>query len=205
MASVEFKFGDRVVHAGRPEWGTGVVTAAQNLTTDGSPSQRLTVRFERAGLKTVSTAIASLRAAPAADAGGEAPPAQTSPEDGAGWLGDLERKSPAQVLGTLPEATADPFASLEQRLRATVALYRFTKEGGSLLDWAAAQTGLADPLTAFSRHELEEHFNRFAVERDQHLRKLLRDAHKQPALVREVAASAPPSGREALRRLSAGR
>jgi hypothetical protein len=50
-----------VVHAGKPEWGVGVVSSAQNVTQDGKPSQRLTIRFERAGLKTVSTAVASIR------------------------------------------------------------------------------------------------------------------------------------------------
>ena len=35
MSATEFKFGDRVVHSGRPEWGTGVVTAVQPVIHEG--------------------------------------------------------------------------------------------------------------------------------------------------------------------------
>ena len=60
MPQIEFKFGDRVVHSLRPEWGTGVVTQAQSTIIDGKPAQRLTLRFDRAGLKTLSSPPAEL-------------------------------------------------------------------------------------------------------------------------------------------------
>ena len=49
MAGPQWSFGDRVIHAKRPEWGVGVVTAAQSVVEDGHPAQRVTIRFDRAG------------------------------------------------------------------------------------------------------------------------------------------------------------
>ena len=66
MPTREWSFGDKVVHAQKPEWGVGLVTGASGTTHEGQPCQRVVVRFERAGVKTLSTAIADLR--PAADA-----------------------------------------------------------------------------------------------------------------------------------------
>src|SRR5689334_4605995 len=61
MAAREWKLGDRLVHAGRPEWGIGEVRAAEATTQDGVRCQRLTIRFDRAGVKTISTAFADLK------------------------------------------------------------------------------------------------------------------------------------------------
>ena len=74
------------------------------------------------------------------------------------WQDRLSGRSPDEVMARLPEAATDPFSGLEARLKATLGLYRFTDQGGSLLDWAAAQSGLKDPLSEFSRHDLERHF-----------------------------------------------
>ena len=57
------KPGDRVRHAGRPEWGVGAVQSTEASAHEGKPCQRVTVRFEREGLKTLSTAFADLRSA----------------------------------------------------------------------------------------------------------------------------------------------
>ena len=61
MAVKEWKLGDRVVHAGRPEWGIGEIRGAEVTTQDGTKCQRITVRFERAGVKTLTTAFADLQ------------------------------------------------------------------------------------------------------------------------------------------------
>jgi hypothetical protein len=107
-------------------------------------------------------------------------------------------------MATLPEPATDPFASLESRLRATVHLYRFSDRGGSLLDWAAMQTGLRDPMSRFNRHELEDFFRRFAHARDEHLAELLREAMKKdPQLVARIAADAGPDAKAALKRAHA--
>ena len=185
MATREWKLGDRLVHAGRPEWGTGEVRSAESVVQDGQRCQRLTIRFDRAGVKTISTAFADLRtreempAMPAADADNKPDPLGPPSENYEG------------LLAALPEDATDPFRSRKTRLQSTLTLYRFTANGASLLDWAASQTGLKDPLSRFSRHELERSFSRFRVELDAHLRKLAFEMRKaDPTGLAEAAAAA---------------
>ncbi|HYE03160.1 MAG TPA: DUF3553 domain-containing protein [Phycisphaerales bacterium] len=201
MPAHQWSFGDRVVHAKRPEWGAGVVTAAQSIVDDGAPAQRLTIRFDRGGLKTLSTSHAELEPAAARPALGEQAPDQADPRTDAG-PGGPDPKAAEAVLTRVPEAASDPFVPLAERLRNTLALYRFTDAGGSLLDWAAAQSGLKDPLSRFNRHELELLFKKFAFARDEHLKKLVLDARrKDPAALGEALRAAPPGAQQALRRL----
>jgi hypothetical protein len=196
-STTHFQFGDRVVHHGRPEWGVGVVTAVQAATHEGASCQRLTCRFERAGLKTLTTAVADIR--PAEEA--SSPPAPGE-EESSGWLDQIESRDLPDRMARLPEETRDPFTTLETRLRSTLELYRFSDQGGSLLDWAAMQTRLKDPMTRFNRHELEEFFRRFAQNRDEHLRSLLLEAKKkEPDAIARVAASATPEARSAMQRV----
>ncbi len=203
METEQFSFGDRVVHAERPEWGTGTVTAAAPATVDGQRVQRLTIRFERAGLKTLSSHIADLRPADQHEA-----PAQgvASTNGEGGWLETLEAGDVQERMARLPEVVLDPFMSLRERIKATLHLYRFSDEGGPLLDWASTQTGLKDPLSRFSRHELEQLFRRYATNRDSHLASLLLEAkRKEPALLKQAVAAAPPSARSVVKRFNAGR
>lgn len=195
-AEHELKFGDRVIHADKPEWGSGVVSAAVPAIQDGKRCQRVTVRFERAGVKTLSTAFAHLR------------PADESPEieqaivtSNTGWLSDVGTKQVQEIMTRLPEAANDPFASMAARLKATLNLYRFSSTGGALMDWAAAQSGLKDPLSRFSRHELEEFFKRWEFTRAEHAKRLMGEAQRSdPKLVHEALAAAPEPARQALRR-----
>ena len=92
-------------------------------------------------------------------------------------------------MSRLPEAATDPFTSLEARLKATLTLYRFTDQGGSLLDWAAAQSALKDPLSEFSRHDLERLFQRFAFVRDEHLKKLVQEILREKLRMKSQALS----------------
>ena len=99
---------------------------------------------------------------------------QTS-KAGGGWLATLERsRRTSHELWELPDAMTDPFATLPQRLKATLDSYRFSTEARSLIEWAMAQTGLNDPLTKYARQELELGFARFARDRDNHLKQLVR-------------------------------
>jgi hypothetical protein len=238
----EWGFGDRVVHAQRPEWGHGIVTSAEDAVHEGTRCQRVKVRFERAGVKTLLTALAEL--APAGDRlsaeEAEAEPASAAPSAGAtpasgastgtalpapvvhagsgakagiaagletsgaggGWLDKAAATSPDEVMARIPEACTDPFRTLDQRLAATLQMYRFSDTGGSLIDWAAAQTGLKDPLSRFNRHELESFFKRFAFNRDEHLKKLVVELKKKdPALLGRTLRGAPPAAQQSLRRL----
>ena len=198
-AAPRFSISDRVVHAAKPEWGSGTVTGAAGATHDGTPCQRLSIRFERAGLKTVSTAFADIRPAgevhrnlkPKLDAHHEPLPIESA-----------DRREIQDIMTRMPETARDPFATPAKRLEATLALFRFEAQGGSLLDWAAAQSGLPDPLSRFNRHELEEYYRMFEKNLRSHLSKVVREANNVPAqeLVR-IAKSAPPAARQALQKL----
>jgi len=198
-----FQIGDRVTHSAKPEWGVGHVARASAESQDGQPVQRLTVRFERAGVKTLSTAHADLRpaqpeaATPTPDAEtGETPPAGAPSVD---------------VMTRVPEPARDPFAAPLERLGQTLSLYRFTREGASLLDWAAMQSGLVDPLTQFSRHDLEDLHDRFKRALDLHLGALVIEVKQAvgPDLraddLQKVISAAPPGARAALQRVGRGR
>ncbi len=217
--------GDRVVHTGKPEWGAGAVSSATRTTQDGKPCQLLTIRFDRAGVKTISTAFASL--IPAEDAGhiGFGPDPMVAPTASASTNGKSSHAAPskedefaARLMGApatgdiraamskLPEPATDPFSTPMDRFKATLALYRFQPTGGSLLDWAAMQSGLADPLSRFNRHELEKFFESFAIARDGHLRKAAGDARKaDPNAAAALIKGALPAAQQALRRSDAMR
>jgi Protein of unknown function (DUF3553) len=217
MQTKKWSKGERVIHATKPEWGHGEVVEAQSTSQDGKPCQRLVVKFSRAGTKTVSTAFADLRAA------GESPilaslarqaPEQDRPTSSNGHDGDLmldtaldaALNNPIEMMTRLPDSVTDPFLSLRKRALAALALYKFGESPSGLLDWAAVQTGLKDPMTRFNRHELEEYFVRFKITLDAHLKRLLKDVRKQePGLLPELQAAASPAGQQALRRADMGR
>ncbi len=200
MAQTSFKFGDRLVHTHKPEWGTGVVTAVQAVEQDGTPCQRVTLRFDRAGLKTLTTNIAELEHV-GEDTHPAAPVAGNQPDT---WLTKLENGTVEELMSRLPEATRDPFNTLQSRIEATLKLYRFSEHGGALIDWAAAQTGLKDPMMRFNRHELENLFKRFALARDTQLKALVIEGRrKDPITTEKLIATGPSAARDALRRLNA--
>jgi hypothetical protein len=197
MPEAIWRVGDRVYHAGKPEWGTGEVRAAEQGLIDGKRGQRLTVRFDRAGVKTIATQYADVRAA------GDAPRAEASDEPVEAALDTAELR---ERLVSLPEEATDPFKTRRARLQATLGLYRFTGQGGSLLDWAAVVSGLKDPLSRFNRHELEQFFQRFRGALDAHLKRLLFELKKDdPNAARELGPSSPPAAQQMLKRLDSGR
>lgn len=199
MPSREWKLGDRLIHAGRPEWGVGEVRSAEAASQDGARCQRLTIRFERAGVKTLTTAFADLRTPEEMGA----IPEETNDD---AWLKKAEAGDPEERMSRLPEPATDPFKSKRARLEATLNLYRFTAAGSSLLDWATAQSGLKDPLSRFNRHELESFFDRFKANLDAHLKRLAFEMRKEdPAGLAAATAAAPQPARIALRRADAGR
>lgn len=208
MASQRFEFGDRVRHAKRPEWGIGSVAKAELLP--GGGAQRLTIRFAGAGIKTLDTSHAELQrvveeaSAPVDD---DASPNVTDWDriGEAEWLAPMAQRKIEEAMVSLPEAARDAFRSLVDRVGFTVRLFRFDRSGRSLVEWAVAQTGLDDPLSRFNRHELEQYFDRWAYERDQHLRRLLRDCASENVDVNALLDGAPPTARAAARRVHAGR
>lgn len=221
MTASSWTKGDSVVHSTKPEWGHGEVIVAETMMHEGKPAQRLTIRFARAGTKTISTAFAKLLPAASQPRLSELPtPPEPAPvprgAQAANGRSDDHDPDPiakaaisaevASLMGTLPDAATDPFSSLKSRFRATLDLYRFTTTGGSLLDWASAQTGMKDPLARFNRHELEQWFQKFRIELDNHLRRVVREIKKQdPQGYAEVSAGASPAAARALRMVEAMR
>lgn len=207
MMRVEWKPGDRVLHRARPEWGVGSVTEAHKSVQDGQQCQRLTVRFDKGGLKTVSTAFADLHRVDSDTHAGSDPVFAPARSMSSGLsrpvaidAEDADLPDIRQKLAELPDEASDPFRPLPTRLRATVELYRYTDQGASLLAWATAMTGLADPLSKVSRHELEQAFERFVVVRDRHLAQLLHAAPKEGIDVAALTRSMPPEAQRALQR-----
>ena len=208
-----FKFGDGVFHAAKPEWGPGTVTRAENIVHEGHSAQRLDVRFASAGLKTINTGVVDLvpaeehhASAALGAGGGNAAGAATSTAASDGWLAKLENRRPADVMTQLPPTASDPFLTIWQRLQFTLDLYRFRREARSITEWAIAQSGLADPLARFNRHELETFFDRWARHRDRHLASLVFEASKlHGPQVKRMMAAARPEARQALQRAHARR
>ncbi|MDX9912738.1 MAG: DUF3553 domain-containing protein [Phycisphaerales bacterium] len=187
--STTYKSGDRIRHANCPEWGAGVVLGVEPATHDGAPCQSLRIRFERAGLKTLSTGVAPLQPAPAESDSGDAAPQTT--------------KDALERLYAVPDRAKDPFLPLGERLRNSLGLYRYTSSGSSLLDWAAAQTGLADPLSLLTRHDLESAFQRFRRNLDEHCAKVgLELVRSDPEAFRKATSGAPTDAQRVLQRLA---
>ena len=117
-----------------------------------------------------------------------------------GWLNDLEGQT--SELWALPDALTDPFASLGQRLKATLETYRYSIDSRALFDWAVRQTGLNDPLSKYNRTELEQAFPRFARDRDLHLRDIVRQLKRSDGFhaLKEAGRGLFPAGQSALDR-----
>lgn len=194
--------GDKVRHATKPEWGVGLVTAVEPAMVEGKPTQRLTIRFERAGVRKLAAIVAALEPA---DSGSKLQAAEEHAAATAA-LGQMDDSKIVEVLSQVPESARDPFRGLADRFKETLDLYRFSGEGASLLDWAAMQTGLADPLSRFSRHDLERCFERFQRALDAYSREIgLELARTDPASASKIVASAPEPAKAAMRRVAGRR
>jgi len=210
MSDRKFEYGDRVRHATRPEWGIGLVVKTELLSTNGQLAQRLSVRFPNDGLKTISTAHAELELV-TEDVVASAPDGDESPLGGwdkmtdSEWLGEVAQRKVREVMVGLSERVRDPFRPIEERLRACLDLFRFDRTGRSLVEWAVAQSGLDDPLSRFTRHELELLFDEWASNRQQHLQQLFSQAPKDKQLLDRLLSAAPPAAQASVRRLTTGR
>jgi Protein of unknown function (DUF3553) len=168
-----YQHGDVVTHPRRPEWGKGVVKNVQAIVHQGSAAQKLSVEFANRGRVVINTAVAPLASK------GHTANMSSSISTSGGWLDQLERNnSKSHELWELPDAMTDVFSSELQRLVATLDSYKYTTEPRPLIDWAVLQTGADDPLSKYTRHELEQAFARFARNRDQHLLALVQQLKK---------------------------
>ncbi|HMN97163.1 MAG TPA: DUF3553 domain-containing protein [Phycisphaerales bacterium] len=204
MTYTPFTAGELLRHPQRPEWGQGTVQRVETVSSRGKPDQRLWIRFSNAGLKTLLSSVAGLeRIEPAADSdelrGGTLAEREVSGETG--WLGQISKRRPEDAMTELPAIVSDPFVPATRRLEFLLKLYRFNPFE-KLLDWAVAQSGLGDPLSRFSRHELEQQFRLWAVERDSALGRLIQDPELRmvPEHVRQMVNKSGPAAQQAYRR-----
>ncbi|MFN5944117.1 MAG: DUF3553 domain-containing protein [Phycisphaerae bacterium] len=209
MQARTFAKGESVIHTGKPEWGPGDIVSAEGQLHEGKPCQRLTIRFARAGLKTISTAFAELKPAEdsmsrqlinasrevaARDSMGDSP---MDPLDKS-----MRRRAAEESLQKVPEDAIDPFRTPVQRLESMLKIYKWMDSPAGVLEWATSQTGLGDPMSMFNRHELEQHLDKFRIAVDNHMKKLLPVARKADAAgVQRVLLTAGPSAKAALRRV----
>ena len=207
MSMDTIEFGDQVRHPERPEWGIGTVSKVEVTPVDGTPTQRVTVRFPNAGMKVLNGTAARLERV-AEDSTPEAVGQSTESIDAIDRMGQDDLLAPVasrkltELMTAIAEPCRDPFRSLEDRIRSTLGLYRFDDGGKGLIDWAVMQTGLDDPLTRFNRHELEEHFRRWSHEREQHLRKLLHEAREHSLDLKPLVAESPANVGTLVQRLA---
>lgn len=205
-----FEFGDQVRHVKRPEWGVGAVIRTEDTSVGGVPTQRIVIRFPNAGMKRLVVAQAALERVSAEEHVTSENTSEPSSRleawdkmEQSEWLGPLARRKIEETMISLPESSCDPFASLTQQLSATLKLYRFNRSGRGLVDWAVAQSGLKDPLSRFTRQDLEQLFDRWSHERDAQLSRLLASARHESGVVDRAVQSAPASARDAIRRCMA--
>lgn len=207
--------GDKVRHRQRPEWGVGTVTKIETVTLRGQRDQRIWIRFANAGTKTVLGSLAELDPADPATGilGGQvAGPGAVDDtlisreaRHESGWLGSIAKRKPEEAMTSIPATAADVFLPLHKRIEFVLSLYRFEPSGGKLIDWAVAQSGLDDPLSRFSRHELEAFFDRWAFDRDATLGRLVQEARRTLLNVDELLRGAPAAAQRALRKLIVAR
>lgn len=204
-ADAPYRPGDVVIHPARPEWGRGKVEQARPAVHQGTKGQSVVVTFANRGRVTINTAVVPFaRGQQPKDSTASMKPTFSPPSSEQGWLGSLAGGGDGNALYALPEACNDPFASDKQRLVATAETYRFSTEARSLIDWAVAQTGLDDPLSKYTRPELEQAFPRFARDREKHLRDLAYQMKRDGKIdiVKQVAAETRiPAAKAALEKV----
>ena len=202
MQTTSFKIGEKVRHSKRPEWGTGSITKIEVITRDGRPDRRIWIRFPSAGEKTVLASMAELEHVEAAPMTAGQTLADVHARADTGWLGEISKRKPEDLMVALPDAATDPFIPLRRRIQNALGLYRFDGSGAKLIEWAIAQSGLNDPMSRFSRHELEQFFQRWRFALDAQLGKLIQEARREPGALDEASRGAPPAGLAALKRIS---
>ena len=206
MTQIKFEFGDSVRHSRRPEWGIGSIVKVEDMAINGNASQRLSIRFSNAGLKKLNAEMAHLEIVDGKNDISSGTQRNSIREldrmSESEWLAPLAQKKIEEIMVSMPPEIQDVFNSLRYRLEFTLNLYRFDRSGRGLIDWAVAQSELDDPLSRFNRHVLEGLFDRWARERDICLGKLLKEARRQPDLLKTVLVDILPAAREAFNRLS---
>lgn len=182
------------------------LTVVENGQATASPSRTAASASNGHGRQTSTKTVAKPAASNNAVADLDAPPMDVWRQiDNDDWLSPVARQKVEALMTSLPLDVRDPFNGLARRLRLTLDLYRFDRSSSGLVNWAVAQSGLDDPLSRFTRQELEQLFDRWSTARDQHLKRVLDEARAEPDSVRAAVKDAPPAARQAVQRAIARR
>ncbi len=176
--------------AARPEWGNGAVLTVKSVNVGGQAAHRVSVQFAT-GHRVLMVPPARL----------VAPQALSQEEAPATWLETIAGRTPDDLLRLLPAAATEVLGGPGARLAALAPFYEIDPESEKeLLRWAKGQSGVPDPLTRWTRDELQSAFRAFCIERDDHLRGLLatlKQARGQEA-VDDALAAVPPAARRVM-------
>ncbi|MDI9403004.1 MAG: DUF3553 domain-containing protein [Limnohabitans sp.] len=195
--------GMQVRHKQRPEWGGGTINRVETLTRGGLRDQRLWIKFANAGLKTLLASGADLEIVEGTGAAEHTFAAREIATE-AGWLGEITKRKPEQAMAELPPDATDPFLTPERRLRNLLGLFRFDGSA-KLIDWAVAQSGLDDPLSRFTRIELEAFYKEWSRDRDVALWRLVSDFRKRRVSIDALMVDAPKAALSTLQRFEKAR
>jgi len=209
MHTTIFKKGDKVRHRRSPEWGTGVISRTEMLNREGGADMRLWVRFPSVGEKVLLASIAPLdqvtdgAASDAIDFHSRPGIAEATRSSGGGWLAEISKSKPEDLMAAVPLEATDPFVPAPRRLAHALALYRFDGSGVKLIEWAIAQSGLDDPMTRYNRQELEAQWKRWIFNLDNAVLKILQELRRDQATIQAALAKAPPLAKKVVPRLLA--
>jgi len=196
MSSLEITpelVGFKVCNPLRPEWGVGTVMRVQSTIVGGKSVHRVSVQFTT-GHRTLVVPPAQL-----------AEP-QAGPTREAGWLDTAAKQTLDDQLVQMPEEVREFLGTSTQRIVVLSRLYTLDEDGTGIIKWARSQTGVADPLTMWTRDELRVAFDTFRRTRD----KLLRSAAAQvratagQRTVDEALLECPPQTLEKMRGVLGG-
>lgn len=149
--------GQSVQLASRLDWGVGRVLRVIALMQNGSPVHRVEVQFSTGTRQLVTPPARLIAPTP-------------EPQREAGWLDSIGGRTLDDRLRAVPTDVLLVLGAPTARLAAVLPLYEYGDDPASLMRWAGRQTQLGDPLSKWSRDELQVAFQHFCNERDAHLR-----------------------------------
>ncbi len=169
--------GRTVQNAARRDWGTGQVLRVQSSTTAGQTVHRVSIQFTT-GHRTLLIPPARLIE----------PSPNDEPAAPAGWLDRIAGDTPDDRLRRLPDSATQVLGTLAERVAALAPYYACDDDTVDLVRWARRLTGIADPLTRWSRDALETAYGQFIQNRDQYLARIVSDARRArgPGVVEEA-------------------
>lgn len=149
--------GRKVMVPTRPEWGVGEVLRVSQTRVNREIIFRVSVHFP-SGHRTLLMPPARL--------------VEPFPEKErqAGWLDSLGKNTLDGKLRALPEELQFFLGTPGQRFSEVAKLFEWDDRPESLVRWARRQSLASDPLTLWTRDELQAAFDEFCAKRDTYLR-----------------------------------